>query len=141
MRENGNPSINSHSTIAADPIIRRMHRLVRVVSLLSLGAGNALAAEYSVPQHDEVFGAAQVISARYEDTFVEFAQKYNVGYEALKRANPGVDPWLPGEGTRVVIPTQFVLPHAPQRGIIVNIARAQALLFPGRRRGHGRRPR
>jgi L,D-transpeptidase ErfK/SrfK len=130
MRENGNPSINSHSTIAADPIIRRMHRLVRVVSLLSLGAGNALAAEYSVPQHDEVFGAAQVISARYEDTFVEYAQKYNVGYEALKRANPGVDPWLPGEGTRVVIPTQFVLPHAPQRGIIVNIAELRLYYFP-----------
>ena len=97
---------------AADPIIRRM-QAAHVLSLLSLGAGNAFAAEYSVPQHDEMFGAVQVISARYEDTFVEFAQKYNVGYEALKRANPGVDPWLPGEGTRVVIPTQFVLPHAP----------------------------
>src|SRR6476646_9201609 len=111
MRENGNPWIDSHFTFAANPIIRRMHHLVRVASLLSLVAGNAVAAEYSVPQHDEVFGAAQVISARYEDTFVEFAQKYNVGYEALKRANPGVDPWLPGEGTRVVIPTQFVLPR------------------------------
>jgi L,D-transpeptidase ErfK/SrfK len=107
-----------------------MGRVVATVSLLSLGAGNALAAEYSVPQHDEMFGAAQVISARYEDTFVEFAQKYNVGYEALKRANPGVDPWLPGEGTRVVIPTQFVLPHAPQRGIVVNIAELRLYYFP-----------
>ena len=106
-------------------------------------AGNALAAEYSVPQHDEVFGAAQVISARYEDTFVEFAQKYNVGYEALKRANPGVDPWLPGEGTRVVIPTQFVLPHAPQRGIVVNIAELRLYYFPddgaGAADAHGNR--
>ena len=120
-----------------------MHHLVRVASLLSLVAGNAVAAEYSVPQHDEVFGAAQVISARYEDTFVEFAQKYNVGYEALKRANPGVDPWLPGEGTRVVIPTQFVLPHAPQRGIIVNIAELRLYYFPddgaGTADAHGNR--
>jgi L,D-transpeptidase ErfK/SrfK len=53
-----------------------------------------------------------------------------VGYEALKRANPGVDPWLPGEGTRVLIPTQFVLPHAPQRGIVVNIAELRLYYFP-----------
>jgi len=130
MRKNGNPSTNSHFDAVPDPIIRRMRRVVTTVSLLSLGAGNALAAEYSVLQHDEMFGAPQVISARYEDTFVAFAQKYNVGYEALKRANPGVDPWLPGEGTRVVIPTQFVLPHAPQRGIIVNIAELRLYYFP-----------
>ena len=130
MHSTRNPSTNSHLCAALDPIIRRMHNLFRAVSLLSFTAGNALAAEYSVPLHDEVFGAAQVISAHYEDTFVAFAQKYNVGYEALKRANPGVDPWLPGEGTRVVIPTQFVLPHAPQRGIVVNIAELRLYYFP-----------
>jgi L,D-transpeptidase ErfK/SrfK len=130
MRKYAKPSTNSHLGALADPIMRRMHSLLRVVPLLSLAAGNSFAAEYWVPQHDEVFGAAQVISAHYEDTFVAFAQKYNVGYEALKRANPGVDPWLPGEGTRVVIPTQFVLPHAPQRGIIVNIAELRLYYFP-----------
>ncbi len=83
-----------------------------------------------MPQRDEMFGAVQIVSARYEDTFVAFAQKYNVGYEALKRANPGVDPWLPGEGTRVVIPTQFVLPRAPQRGIVVNVAELRLYYFP-----------
>lgn len=130
MRKKCKPSTISHLDAAQGPILRRMNRLIVVLSLLSLGAGNALAAEYSVPRDDEVFGAVQIISARYEDTFVAFAQKYNVGYEALKRANPGVDPWLPGEGTRVVIPTQFVLPHAPQRGIVVNIAELRLYYFP-----------
>ena len=130
MRKHGKPSTESHLGAAVHPIIRRMHSPLRIVSLLSLCAGHALAAEYSVPLRDEMFGAVQVISAHYEDTFVAFAQKYNVGYEALKRANPGVDPWLPGEGTRVVIPTQFVLPHAPQRGIVVNIAELRLYYFP-----------
>jgi L,D-transpeptidase ErfK/SrfK len=130
MRKYFKPSTNSHLGAAVDPIMSRMPRLFSIVLLLSLCAGNALAAEYTVPLHDEMFGEAQVISARYEDTFVAFAQKYNVGYEALKRANPGVDPWLPGEGTRVVIPTQFVLPHAPQRGIVVNIAELRLYYFP-----------
>jgi len=107
-----------------------MNRLLATASLSLLVANGAVAAEYEMSGHDEVFGSVQVISARYEDTFVAFAQKYNVGYEALKRANPGVDPWLPGEGTRVVIPTRFVLPRAPHRGIVVNVAELRLYYFP-----------
>jgi len=110
--------------------MRGMNRLLTTASLSLLVANGAVAAEYAVPRHDEVFGSVEVISARYEDTFVAFAQKYNVGYEALKRANPGVDPWLPGEGTRVVIPTRFVLPRAPHRGIVVNVAELRLYYFP-----------
>lgn len=108
----------------------RMKGLFRAASLLWFVADGAVAAEYSVARHDEMFGKVQVINARYEDTFVAFAQKYNVGYEALKRANPGVDPWLPGEGTRIVVPTQFVLPRAPHRGIVVNVAELRLYYFP-----------
>jgi L,D-transpeptidase ErfK/SrfK len=111
--------------------MRRMNGLLRAASLFSLVANSAVAAEYVAPRHDEMFGEIQVIKARYEDTFVAFAQKYNVGYEALKRANPGVDPWLPGEGTQVVVPTQFVLPRAPHRGIVVNVAELRLYYFPG----------
>ena len=103
---------------------------LRAAAFLWFVANSAVAAEYSVPRQDEVFGAVQVIKARYEDTFVAFAQRYNVGYEAMKRANPGVDPWLPGEGTRIVIPTQFVLPRAPRRGIVVNVAELRLYYFP-----------
>ena len=40
--------------------------------------------------------------------------RFNVGYQELVRANPGVDPWLPGAGTPIVLPTEFVLPDAPR---------------------------
>ena len=43
---------------------------------------------------------------------------------------PHVDPWLPGEGTKIVIPTQFVLPRAPNRGIVVNVAELRLYYFP-----------
>jgi L,D-transpeptidase ErfK/SrfK len=90
----------------------------------------ASAAEYWLGPDDEVFGEVEVIAARYEDTFVSLARTHNVGYESLRRANPSVDPWLPGEGTKVVIPTQFVLPRAPRRGIVVNVAELRLYYFP-----------
>jgi lipoprotein-anchoring transpeptidase ErfK/SrfK len=54
----------------------------------------------------------------------------NVGYEEIVSANPGVDPWLPKAGTRVVVPTQFVLPDAPRQGIVINLAAMRLFYFP-----------
>ena len=94
-----------------------------VSTLLLLGFACASpAAEYWVSADNDVVGETETISARYEDTFVALSSRYNVGYEALRRANPGVDAWLPGEGTKIVIPNRVVLPRAPRRGIVVNIA-------------------
>ena len=103
-----------------------------VLSILSLWAlaATAQAAEYWVAPDDEVFGEVRVIAARHEDTFVSLARTHNVGYEALRQANPGVDPWLPGEGTKITIPTRFVLPRAAQRGIVVNVAELRLYYFP-----------
>jgi L,D-transpeptidase ErfK/SrfK len=103
--------------------------LVSTLLLLTLGA-RAQAAEYWVADSDEVFGELQHVKARYEDTFVGLARAYDVGFESLRRANPGVDAWLPGEGTEITIPTRFVLPRAPRRGIIVNVAELRLYYFP-----------
>jgi L,D-transpeptidase ErfK/SrfK len=104
-------------------------RFLAVVVLLTLGA-TARAAEYWVADDEEVIGQLQHIKARYEDTFVALARTYNVGFESLRRANPGVDPWLPKAGTEITIPTRFVLPRAARRGIIVNVAELRLYYFP-----------
>lgn len=107
-----------------------MMRIVLLTLLLLVLTVTAQAAEYWVAPEDEVFGEVRVITARYEDTFVSLARTYNVGYEALRRANPDVDPWLPGEGTEITIPTRFVLPRAAHKGIVVNVAELRIYYFP-----------
>jgi L,D-transpeptidase ErfK/SrfK len=96
---------------------------------LHAGAG-ASAAEYFVAAEQDVIGAPRVIEARYEDTFPSIARAHNVGFEALRRANPGVDPWLPGQGTTIIVPAQFVLPRAPRHGIVVNLPELRLYYFP-----------
>ena len=65
-----------------------------------------------------VVGQPQVVFARHEDTLSDLARTYGLGYDEIIAANPGVDPWLPGEGTPILLPTQYVLPpvdgEAPQ---------------------------
>jgi L,D-transpeptidase ErfK/SrfK len=93
-------------------------------------ASQAGAREFVLDPGSDIVGEVEVISAKYEDTFVDLARRYDVGYEDLRRANPDVDPWLPGEGTEIVIPTQFVLPDAPRRGIVLNIPEYRLYYFP-----------
>jgi L,D-transpeptidase ErfK/SrfK len=77
----------------------------------------------------EVVGTTQVIFARYENTFSAIGREYNLGFEEMRRANPGVDQWLPGEGTPLYLPTQTILPDAPQKGVIVNVPAMRLFYF------------
>lgn len=76
---------------------------------------------FTVEPGTDVVGRVQVTVATHEDTLPDIARRFNVGYEEIVRANPGVDPWLPGEGTEIVLPTRFVLPDAPREGVVINL--------------------
>ncbi len=77
-----------------------------------------------------VVGEPQVVFTREQDTLADFAREYGLGYDEVLAANPDVDPWLPGDGTPVLLPTQFVLPAVPREGIVLNIAARRLFYFP-----------
>lgn len=60
--------------------------------------------------------------ATFEDTFVHVARDYNLGYVEMRAANPDVDPWIPGKGKKLILPTRHILPDAPRKGIVINLA-------------------
>jgi L,D-transpeptidase ErfK/SrfK len=86
--------------------------------------------EFTINPMDDVVGIVQIVRARDEDTLSDIARRFNVGYEEIVTANPGVDPWLPKAGTEVVIPTQFVLPDTKRQGIVINLAAMRLFYFP-----------
>ncbi|SEO53258.1 L,D-transpeptidase family protein [Aquisalimonas asiatica] len=86
---------------------------------------------YELPDADvDVVGEVKTVMARREDTLLSIARQHGVGYEEIRRANPGVDVWLPGEGTPVTIPTRFVLPPGPREGIVVNLPEMRMYYYP-----------
>ncbi len=80
--------------------------------------------------HQSVVGEPQIVLTREEDTFSDLAREYGLGYDELVAANPGVDPWLPGEGVAILLPTQYILPDVPKRGVILNIASKRLFYYP-----------
>jgi L,D-transpeptidase ErfK/SrfK len=87
----------------------------------------------------DVVGVVQIAIASHEDTLSDLARRYDLGYGEIVAANPGMDPWLPGAGAQVVLPTQFVLPDAPRQGLVLNLAAMRLFYYP--RPGAGEPPK
>lgn len=85
---------------------------------------------YSLPEKGNVVGRIQTVTASHEDTLIDIGRRHGVGYEEIRRANPDVSVWMPGEGTDVVIPTRFILPPGQREGVVVNVAEMRLYYYP-----------
>jgi len=82
------------------------------------------------PEGVDIVGHVQITAARQADTLLDIARRYDLGYEEIIAANPGVDPWLPGKDTSVILPTQFILPGQEREGLLLNLASMRLFYFP-----------
>lgn len=85
---------------------------------------------FELAADQDLIGQLQVVRATKDDTLTDIARRFNVGYEEMLRANPDVDPWLPGADREIVVPSQFVLPDAPRQGVVINIAEMRLYYYP-----------
>jgi L,D-transpeptidase ErfK/SrfK len=84
------------------------------------------------PASRDLVGRLAFREARAEDTLIDLGPELGVGYTELVAANPGIDPWLPKEGTRLVVPNARLLPSGPREGIVVNLGDLRLYYFePG----------
>jgi L,D-transpeptidase ErfK/SrfK len=90
---------------------------------------------FEVDPGSDIVGYVQKTIVGKDDTLPDIARRFDVGYEEILTANPGVDPWLPGVGREVVVPTQFILPAAPHEGVVVNVAAMRIFYYPPHKKG------
>lgn len=91
--------------------------------------------KFELAPGQDVIGALQITTSTRDDTLSDIARRFNVGYEEIVRANPKVDPWLPGEGTQIVVPSQFIIPNAPREGLVINVPQMRLFYFPQVKKG------
>jgi len=105
--------------VAASAILARSGSARAVVSSTPLAAGG-----------DDGIGRIDQYAAQYEDTLHVVARRFDFGYVELRAANPTVDPYVPGEGTPILLPGLHVFPDAPRQGVVINLAELRLYWFP-----------
>ncbi len=104
--------------------------IAATAGLVSTAGPRATATKLSAAEIPSVFGVVNRVVAKYEDTLLDLAYQNGLGYVETVAANPGVDPWLPGEGTEILLPQRHVLPRGPREGILVNLSEMRLYYFP-----------
>ena len=107
-----------------------MYWLLAVTVSVSVPVAAAYSGAWQTDAEAAVVGRDQVYIARYEDTLLDIARRFGMGLAELRLANPGVDIWLPGEGSAIRLPSRFILPEAPRSGLVVNVAEMRIYYFP-----------
>lgn len=98
--------------------------------------GAAMAASYPVPSDDTaVIGSIDYAETKAHQTLLDIARAHGLGLSEVATANPEVDPWLPKEGQRIVLPKQFILPDGPREGIVINLPEMRLYYYPPARAG------
>ena len=86
----------------------------------------------SVPYVDGGYiGQIQLYKVKKNDSLIEVARYFNVGYNSIVDANPGVDPFLPKPGDTITIPTAWIPPFTSVRPtIVINLPEYRLYYFP-----------
>ena len=77
-----------------------------------------------------ILGRQATHVVKTDESLPEIGRRYDIGFWAITAANPGVDPYIPDPGRRIVLPTRWILPDAPiYEGIVINIAEMRLFVF------------
>lgn len=118
-------------------LVRHAARYALAAGIVALFAGPLAAEEsderprghYPLPENGDVIGKDYTLTVEEGDTLVDLARQHNVGYEAIRMANPDVSLWAPHAGTEITIPDRHILPDAPREGIVINLSELRLYYF------------
>ncbi len=68
-----------------------------------------------------MLGAPRVAVTVPGDTLLDIAERDRLGFAQVVNLNPDVDIWVPAAGTRVQLPTEYIVPNVPHEGLVINL--------------------
>ena len=84
---------------------------------------------FNIWSNSDIVGTKQIIFFKNHDTLQDIARKFDIAITELIGANPKVNPKNIKVGTKLIIPTEFILPPGPREGIVLNLAEFRLYYF------------
>jgi len=104
--------------------------LIAAVALLSIPGPVVGSDAFHFYNQNEVLGKIQRYSVKNNESLYEIGRTYKTGLNEILAANPGIDPYVPGKGTKIILPTSWILPDASRaRGMVINLSEMRLYYF------------
>jgi len=86
---------------------------------------------YTYSNDSTMIGSLKTYKTKKGDSLIELARKFGLGYNEITATNPKLDPFVPGDGVTIDVPTAWVLPALPSYdGIVINLSEMRLYYFP-----------
>lgn len=109
-------------------VIKPVHWMLFLLYFIS---SQSVATTWVISEGDDLVGEVQYSSPEIGETLDEVGKRFNMGHNEMVRANPQVDAVRPlSPNTKVIIPSQYLLPKGLRKGIVINLSEYRLYYFP-----------
>lgn len=112
--------------------MKRLIFLILLAFILTVSfQANLLAENFSISNDTSLVGSVKYHIIKKGDSLIELARQYDLGYNEIVSANNNIDPFVPPEGSKIIIPTFWILPERPAnfQGIVINLSEMRLYYF------------
>jgi L,D-transpeptidase ErfK/SrfK len=110
-------------------------KTLMILILILLFTSSVAAEEYTFTKNDTVIGSLKTYEIKGDESLIEIARKFGLGFNEITEANPKLDPFVPGNGVIVNLPTAWILPDlSSYDGIVINLSEMRLYFFPRQQR-------
>ncbi|MEW6570133.1 MAG: L,D-transpeptidase family protein [Nitrospirota bacterium] len=103
---------------------------VLVIFSVPFFTSSANAQAFSFSETKTVIGMTGTHTVEKNESLIEIARKFGLGFNEITAANPAVDPFIPGAETAITLPTSWILPDVESRsGIVINLSEMRLYYF------------
>ncbi|MCQ8102757.1 L,D-transpeptidase family protein [Methylomonas sp. SURF-2] len=102
-------------------------------SELLVSSGKAETVEthaFALAEGQGMVGTLAAVDSQRDDTLSDLARHFGLGFTDITIANPGLEPWALADNQPVLLPVQFILPEAPRKGVVLNLANMRMFYYP-----------
>jgi len=108
----------------------RYMRILITIAIALCFIGPARAALYSYSKDQTVLGLARNYTIKGDESLIEIARRFDMGYNEIVAANPRLDPFIPGNGKVAKLSTAWILPDLREyEGIVLNLSEMRLYYF------------
>ncbi len=86
--------------------------------------------QFFLKKNDSVIGQIAAIYSLEGETLPDIARHFSLGFNEIVQTNKNLDVWQVKSGSKVLLPLMFILPEAPQHGIVINLANMRLFYYP-----------